>query len=126
LGQLGTIDKELTELGYQIIAISPDKPEKIRTLTANADYNYQLVSDSRLEMAKAFGIAFQLTDEQVAQLNRYKLDIVEASGETHKQLPVPAVYIVNKKGKILFSYVNPQYSVRLEPSVIVAAARAMK
>ena len=126
MGQLGTIDKELVELGYQIIAISPDKPEKIRSLTAGNDYNYQLVSDSKLDMAKAFGIAFQLTDAQVARLNGFKFDIVEASGETHKQLPVPAVFIVNKKGKILFSYVNPQYNVRLQPEVIAAAARAMR
>jgi peroxiredoxin len=108
LGQLGTIDGELDELGYQIIAISPDTPEKIKTLTANKGYHYRLLSDSKLEMAKAFGIAFQTSDE------------------TRKQLPVPSVFIVNKKGKILFSYVNPQYSVRLQPEVIVAAARAMR
>ena len=126
MGQLGTIDAELTELGYQIIAISPDKPEKIRELTAKTDYNVQLVSDSKLDMAKAFGLVFQLTEQQVAQLNKYKLDIVEASGETHHQLPVPAVFIVDKKGRIQFSYVNPQYSVRIQPEVVAAAARAMR
>ncbi len=50
---------------------------------------------------------------------------MDASGQTHHQLPVPSVFIVGKDGKIGFSYVNPDYRVRLEGDVMLAAAKAV-
>ena len=77
-----------------------------------------------LDAEPGTGIAFQVDEKQLALLNRYKMDIAEASGEKHHQLPVPAVFVVDTEGTIVFSYVNPQYSVRLHPDVILAAAKA--
>jgi peroxiredoxin len=124
LGQLREIETELIELGYQIIAISPDRPEKIRELLTKTDYDYTLLSDSDMTAARAFGLAFRVSDETVDRYNRYNIDLVDASGQEHHQLPVPAVFIVDEKGKIEFSYANPVYQERIHPSVVLAAAKA--
>jgi peroxiredoxin len=126
LGQLRTIEAELLELGYQVIAISPDRPEKIQAMQAKSDYVYTLLSDSDLTAARAFGLAFKVSSEDVAMLLKYQIDIEDASGKDHHLLPVPAVYIVGKDGKIEFNYVNPVYSVRVQPSVVLAAAKAAR
>ena len=47
------------------------------------------------------------------------------SGETHAQLPVPAVFVVVSDNTIKFEYADPSFKVRLEPDVILAAAEAM-
>ncbi|MGH2569205.1 MAG: hypothetical protein ACRDGA_12785, partial [Bacteroidota bacterium] len=60
-------------------------------------------------------------------LQRYKtinIDLEDASGESHHLLPVPAVFIVGTDGVIRFSYVNPNYRVRIDPDVLLAAAKA--
>jgi peroxiredoxin len=124
LGQLREIEPELIELGYQIIAISPDRPEKIRELLSKTNYDYTLLSDSDMTAAKAFGLAFQVSDETVDRYHQYDIDLVDAAGRKHRQLPVPAVFIVDPEGKIEFSYVNPVYQERVHPSVVLAAARA--
>lgn len=66
-----------------------------------------------------------MSDEQVAQYQEYGIDLEEASGQTHHVLPVPAVYFVSAEGKVLFQYVNPDYRVRLEPEILLAAARTL-
>ena len=124
MGQLREIESKLTELGYQIVIISPDRPEKIQEFTAKTDYDYTLLSDSDLAAARAMGIAFRVSDEGFETLNSYDLDIEDASGKKHHLLPVPSVFIVNTEGVILFEYVNPDYRVRIDSKTLLAAAEA--
>ena len=124
MGQLQEIAPQLDELGYRIIGISPDRPEKLRASLEKKPGGYLFLSDSKLIAAKAFGIAFQLDDAMVERLNGYGIDIEADSGETHHQLPVPAVFLIGKTGRIEFEYANPKYQVRLDPQVLLAAAKA--
>ena len=58
-------------------------------------------------------------------MKNYKIDLTEYSGEKHGLLPVPSVFIVNKKGMILFEYVNPDYKVRLEAKTLMEQAKLL-
>ena len=113
-------------MGFQIIAASADRPQKLAQTSEKVNMTYQLVSDASQEGAKAFGLAYKV-DDQTHQ--RYKkglgLDLEEASGYSHHILPVPAVYIIGTDGVIRFQYVNPDYRVRLDPDILLAAAQAL-
>jgi peroxiredoxin len=126
LGQLRKIEADLVKAGYRIIAVSPDRPEKIRQLTSGNEYAYTLLSDSELNLARALGIAYHVDDKTFEMLMGYNFDIEEASGEKHHLLPVPSVFILNRKGQIDFEYVNPNYHVRIDADLLLAAARAVK
>lgn len=39
-------------------------------------------------------------------------------------LPVPGVFLIDAAGRVSFSYVNPDYRVRIPAAVVLAAARA--
>jgi len=124
LVQLREIHGDLLELGYQVLFISPDRVEKVRTITKGEDYGYTLLSDSKGTAAEAFGVAFRVPDKGVAQLEDYGIDLEDASGEEHHLLPVPSVFIFDGKGKLQFEYVNPDYTVRIDAELLLAAARA--
>ena len=124
MGQLQEIAPELTKLGYRIIAISPDGVEKLRSSLDKNEVGFVLLSDSKMKAAIGFGVAFQADDATVEQLEDYGIDLEKASGEKHHQLPVPSVFLVGESGRIEFQYVNPDYKVRLDPDVLLAAARA--
>lgn len=124
LGQLQEIEKPLLEMGYQIVAISADKPEKLKESVQKKAINYTLLSDSTMLAAQVFGIAFHLDDETVEKYKKFGLDIEEASGEKHHILPVPAAFVLKTDGTIVFSYVNPDYKVRVQPEALLAAAKA--
>ena len=122
MGQLRTIQEELVELGYQILAVSPDRPEKLSATVDKNSVIYQLVFDPSQEGATAFGLAFR--DEQAMQgSERFRKLLEEASGEGHHILPVPAVYLIGSDGVVDFLYVNPDHRVRLAPEILLAAAR---
>jgi peroxiredoxin len=124
LSELQEIEPKLLELGYQIIAISPDRPEKLAPAVAKSNLSYRLFSDSKLNVAKAFGLAFKVDEKVVARYQTINIDLDEASGESHHMLPVPGAYVIGADGIIAFSYVNPNYKVRLPGNVLLAAARA--
>jgi peroxiredoxin len=124
LGQLQEIVPRLTELGYRIVAISPDRPEKLRSSAEKNELGYLLLSDSKMEASRAFGIAFQLDDPMVERFKGFGIDLEDSSGQTHHQLPVPSVFLVGESGRIEFQYVNPEYKLRLDPDVLLAVAEA--
>ena len=124
LSELRLAEKELKEMGFNIWFISIDKPELLLESLDDPDIGYTLYSDSALDATRAFGLAFRVSDDLHQRYLGFNIDIEKASGETHHVLPAPATYIIGADGIINFSYVNPDYKVRLHPDVLLAAARA--
>lgn len=126
LASLQEAETSLLDLGYQILAVSPDRPTKLAESQDKIKPSYTLLSDRHMQAAAAFGIAYRVDDPTLKKLERYKIDIEDASGETHHLLPVPSVFIVGKDGRIGFTYVNPDYKVRLDSEVLLAAGKAVQ
>ena len=118
LGKLQEIESQLIDLGYQILAISPDTPETLQPTVDKHKLNFSIYSDTGLAAAKALGIAFRLDDDTAKQYAGFGIPLGE-----EQALPVPAVFVYNK-GKLTFEYVHPDYKIRLSPDVLLAAAKA--
>ena len=117
---------ELKAMGYQIIGVSPDSPAELKKTIGKNQLDYTLISDSKAQLIDAMGLGFVVDAETLEKYKGYGIDLEKSSGETHHILPVPAVYLVDPTGLIKFSYVNPNYKVRLESGVLMAAAKAYK
>ncbi len=113
LAAVGEITEEIRELGYQIIAVSPDSPEKLKESLENQDMDYQLFSDADGNLIKAMGLAFQANDKYVSMLSD------RSGGENSGFLPVPALFIVDTKGTIVFEYISPDYSQRIAAPLLL-------
>lgn len=124
LGQLQEIETQLMNMGYQIVAISADRYEKLKESIQKKNIKYTLLSDSTMKAAQSFRIAFHVDDSTVKKYKEYGLNIEEASGEKHHILPVTSVFVLKTNGTIIFSYVNPDYKVRISPEVLIAVAKA--
>ena len=117
--------EELKGMGYQVVAVSPDRPEELKKSLAKNKIEYTLLSDSKAEAIRKFGLAFRVEDALVAKYkNDYKIDLEASSGEAHHILPVPAVFLVRPEGTIAYAFSNPDYKVRLNGDDLVAAAKA--
>lgn len=125
LGALAEIEGKVLAAGYQILAISPDQPAKLKATPDREKLGYRLLSDRKAEVAQALGIAFEVPAELVAKYkNEYQIDLEAASGETHHLLPHPAVFVVGRDGVIRYVHVNPDYKIRLTPEEILAIIEA--
>jgi peroxiredoxin len=96
----------------------------LKTTLDKNELTYTLLSDAPMTAAKAFGIAFKMSDEAVENYLSYGIDLEKDSGYDHHLLPAPAVFVVDQKGMIKFSYVNPNYKERIDGGILLAAAKA--
>lgn len=120
LSELGKNEAEILNLGYQIVAISPDAAEGLQKTTAKAEINYRLFSDASGDLAKSAGIAFQAPEKYGKMLSE------SSGGKNEGFLPVPSVFVLNTSGEILFEYINPNYKKRLSGDLLLAVLKALK
>jgi peroxiredoxin len=126
LVQLRDTEPQFSSLGFQVIAVSPDQPVKVRETIQKHKITFTLLSDNQMTASRAFRIAYKVDDATLKLLSQNGIDLEGASGEKHHELPVPAVFLVATNGMIQFEYINPDYTVRAHPDVLLAAARASR
>ena len=122
------VEQQILNLGFQIIAISPDSPERLyEQRVSSDDFAVVRLSDSNLEAIQSFGLGYFVTDDMVKFLrNQVGARLTTPEGEEKVVLPVPAAFVVDSTGLVLFQYVNPNYKVRIEPQLLYHAARLSK
>ena len=127
LGEMRTMEKTLTDMGFDVYFISPDSPEHLVNSLKQQDLkgqiDHQLLSDADMSVSKAFKIAFKVDDATVEKYKQWNIDLEKASGHDHHLLPAPATFVVGTDGVIQFQYVNPDYKIRLAPDVLHAVAK---
>jgi peroxiredoxin len=124
LAELRKAENELREMGFDIWFISIDRPELLYESLQQPDLGYTILSDSKLEATRAFGLAFRVDDDRIERYKKHDINLEASSGEAHHVLPAPSTFIIAGDGMIRFQYTNPDYSVRLPPEVLLAAARS--
>lgn len=126
LGQLKAAEATLRQRGYEMLFLSSDRPEILRSSLKDdieqETAHYTLLSDASAAAAMALGIAFRVDDATVAQYKGFGIDLESTQGNDQHVLPVPAVFVVDRAGRIAFSHFNPDYKVRLSAKELLAAA----
>lgn len=125
LSELRKLNPDLKAAGFQLLAISPDRAEELAKTVKKDELDYTLASDAKAEALQAFGIAFKVDDATLGKYAEYGINLETASGQTHHALPVPSVFVIDAKGVIQFSYVNPDYRTRVPQRLIRAAVEAV-
>lgn len=111
---------ELEKLGYQLIAVSTDAPEGLMQSVTKEKINFTLLSDADLSFSKQFGLAYK------APMGYWEMLLKSTHGkDVDLLLPVPSVFILNKKGAIQFEYINPDFKQRLDPDLLKTVAASI-
>jgi len=53
------------------------------------------------------------------------IDLVKQQGNDTYELPVPATYVVDQHKKIIFAFIDSDYSKRLEPHIAVEKLKSI-
>ncbi len=126
LRELAGVEEEIREMGIRIIGISPDRPGKVKESRESGDFAYLLLSDSDMDAARGFGIAFQVEPELVRTYKEdHGIDLEADSGRDHHLLPHPAVFVIDTEGVIRYADVNPDYRERLPGEELIEAAKSV-
>lgn len=121
--ELQSLQKNLNEiqaLGANLIAISPEMPDKSLSVYEKNDLKFSILSDHNNLVAKKFGLVFELSPEvDTMYKNELNLDLAVNNSVDKSELPIPATYVIGKDKKIKYAFVNLDYTQRAEPSEII-------
>ena len=101
--------------GANLIALTPELPDKSISTAEKNDLEFEVLSDVGNKIAKEYGIVFKLTDE-VAKMYNKSFDLNGYNGDESNELPLSATYIINEKGEIIYAFLDADYRNRAEPS----------
>ncbi|WP_109299132.1 peroxiredoxin-like family protein [Aquimarina sp. AU474] len=111
---------EFNEIGADLVAISSEIPELAKqTIGKNSILSYPVLTDNDALFMKAMGIVFRLDEASKREFVNFGMDFSKINGNENYELPVPAVYVINKEMKIVFVHFEEDYMTRLEPKQLL-------
>jgi peroxiredoxin len=124
--QLRDLQKHLLDIqmaGGHVVAISPQTPDGSLSTTQKQGLGFDVLSDSGNKTAKTFGVSYQLPPDLVALYKQFGLDLAQINGSKEWELPLAATYVVNKKGKVVYAFVDADYTKRAETLDVIQAVK---
>ena len=104
---------ELTNKGYYVIVVSPEKPEKTEETTKKVKATFSIIHDVDNTIMKSYKEAFEVNKETVQSYYGFtKNKVEEYNQQDTNTLPVPATYILGKDEKIAFVHYDHDYTNR--------------
>jgi peroxiredoxin len=120
LRELHGILPELKQADASLLAISPEKPDNTLSMIEKHNLPFPVLTDLQGDVMRSYEIAFEIPDnlrEQYLKVLKRDFDLVNSGSGWF--LPVPATFLIDQKGIIRYSYVNADYTKRLEPTQIL-------
>jgi peroxiredoxin len=125
---LSAMQKRLDEFkakGVTLVAISPELPDTALSMVEKHALKFPVLSDVGNKYAKQLGIVFVQPDSMRPFFSGHGVDFKARNGDDTLAVPVPATFLVDINGIVRNSFVDPDYTKRLEPSVAVEWIDAM-
>jgi peroxiredoxin len=109
---------EIVQTGATLVAISPQTVQQSFFMRDQHKLRFPLLSDTGNNVARQFGLAYCVPDEQKAIYQRAFVNLPFVNGEDSWELPIPATYILDRDGAVLYVSANEDYTERPEPAEI--------
>ena len=107
------------------MAITPELPDHTLSTVEKHHLTFEVLSDQNNAVARQFGLVFQLPETLHPFYGNARIDLPNTQGNDRFELPIPGTFVVDRQGKIVKAFVDPDYTQRLEPAEIVAAVQQL-
>jgi peroxiredoxin len=122
-GQVEAMNQILPRIvgaGVSMIAVSPQTVGQSYFMVDQHKPRFPLLSDAGNQVARQFGLVYRVPEEQQAIYRRAFVNLPLANGDESWELPIPATYILDRDGAVVYASANPDYMERPEPEEILA------
>lgn len=117
------IAPEARRLGASFVAISPDRRPFTLTFQKETGADFPVLTDTDNGYALSLGLAMYLGEELISDLKQVGFDLAPFQGNATWTLPIPATFVLDRKGVIVARHVDPDYRRRIEAAEVLAAIR---
>ena len=126
VGQLEAMNLVLLQIeqaGASLVAISPQTVKQSFFMHDQHKLRFPLLSDAGNKVARQFGLTYRVPAPQEAVYRRAFVNLPFTNGDDSWELPIPATYILDPNGTVLYVSANEDYTERPEPTEIVDTCR---
>src|SRR5256885_298223 len=126
VGQLEAMNLVMPEIqaaGSSLIAISPQIAQQSFFMVDQHKLRFPLLSDLGNDVARQFGLVYRVPEFQQSVYRRAFINLPLANGDESWELPIPATYLVERDGTVIYASSNPDYTERPEPGEILYAVK---
>lgn len=103
----------ITDRGATLLTVTPEQVEGVAKTIGKTKASYSIISDKDLSIMRKYDVAFAVPETTIEKYKEYGIDFTKINGPGNgSNLPVPAVYIINKAGKIVYRHFNSNYTQR--------------
>jgi peroxiredoxin len=110
---------EIEQTGAALAAISPQTMKQSFFMRDQHKLRFPLLSDAGNNVARQFELTYRVPDEQKAVYQRAFVNLPFVNGDDSWELPIPATYIIDRDGSVLYASANEDYTERPEPEDVV-------
>jgi peroxiredoxin len=118
---MNLIVPEIEQAGATLAAVSPQTVQQSFFMHDQHKLRFPLLSDAGNQVARQFHLTYRVPEDQKAIYQRafVNLPFVNGRGEDSWELPIPATYIIDGGGTVLYASANEDYTERPEPKDII-------
>ena len=103
---------QIEKAGAALIAISPQTVKQSFFMHDQHKLRFPLLSDAGNKIARQFGLTYRVTAAQEAVYQRAFVNLPFTNGDDSWELPIPATYILDRVGTVLYASANEDYTER--------------
>jgi len=115
---------QLKEMGVSLVAISPETQRQSDFAAQQHRIPFPLLHDPGAKLAEQFGLVYTVPEYHQKYLKSIMVNLPFINGESSWRLPLPATYVVDQSGRILFAEAHADFRVRPEPHEAIATLYA--
>lgn len=127
--ELAALQRRLDEFrarNVTLVAISPELPDTSLTTIKRYDLEFPVLSDVGGKFAESLGILWEEPEAMRSLYTKFDLDLQARTGSNELKFPIPATLLVDRRGIVRNTFIETDYSKRLEPSVALEWIDALK
>ena len=113
--QLTEAWNEFEKRGVLPVLISVDNPDAAALASRTYEIPFPVLSDPTLVAHDIFKVTMTPGEERLKRFEEFGINLADWSGEDHNSFAVSSAFLVNKKGRVLWSHSALDYTKR--PSV---------
>lgn len=121
---MNLVAPEIEQAGASLVAVSPQTVKQSFFMHDQHKLRFPLLSDAGNQVARKFGLTYRVPEYQEAVYRRAFVNLPFTNGDESWELPIPATYILDRDGTVLYASADEDYTQRPEPGEIVALLQA--
>jgi peroxiredoxin len=112
---------QLRERGALLVAISPETQRQSDFAVQQHGLPFPLLHDPSAKVAEQFGLVYTVPEYHQRYLKSILVNLPFLNGEASWRLPLPAAYVLDQAGKVLFAEAHADFRVRPEPQEVITS-----